>query len=165
MYLSGIMIDSIVDGVGVRNTLFVSGCNHNCKDCFNKETWDFNNGFEFTREKQLKFINMCKDNKLISGITLSGGDPIYSLHDVIDFVKLYRKEIPSHSIWLYTGFTFEDIISTDKKDILNYIDVLVDSEFDYRCKSYNLKFKGSRNQRVIDVQKSLKYNKLIEFSI
>lgn len=158
MYFSGILYNSVVDGEGIRNTVFISGCKHNCKGCHNKSTWSFKNGSEFTHEQQMKFISKCKQNPILQGITISGGDPIYSHTDVLEFIKLYKKHIPEHDIWLYTGFLFEDLHNLE---ILNYIDVLVDGEFELNKKDLSLKYRGSSNQRVIDVNKSLIENKLV----
>lgn len=146
MNISGIIYDSVVDGEGIRNTLFISGCLHHCHGCHNPQTWDFNYGYEFTKEKQSEFIKKCKDNPLLDGITISGGDPIYSSKELIPFLKEYKKENPTHTIWLYTGFKYEDI--KDNK-ILKLIDVLVDGEYIEALRDITLAFRGSSNQRII----------------
>ena len=146
MNISGIIYDSVVDGEGIRNTLFISGCLHHCYGCHNPQTWDFNYGYEFTKEKQKEFIKKCKDNPLLDGITISGGDPVYSSKELIPFLKEYKKENPTHTIWLYTGFKYEDI--KDNK-ILKLIDVLVDGKYIEDLRDITLAFRGSSNQRII----------------
>jgi len=160
MNLGGIIYDSVVDGDGIRNTIFVSGCLHKCKSCQNPQTWDFNYGYPFTYELQESFIEECKENIMLDGITISGGDPIYSYKDLIPFLTKYKEKNPTHTIWLYTGFRFEEI---KENPILKYIDVLVDGEYINELKDLTLRFRGSSNQRIIDVQKSLKQNKIIEY--
>lgn len=146
MNISGIIYDSVVDGEGIRNTLFISGCLHHCHGCHNPQTWNFNYGYEFTKEKQKEFIKKCKDNPLLDGITISGGDPIYSSKELIPFLKEYKKENPTHTVWLYTGFKYEDI---KDNEILKLIDVLVDGEYIEALRDITLAFRGSSNQRII----------------
>lgn len=150
MNISGIVYDSVVDGEGLRNTIFVSGCLHHCKGCHNPQTWDFNHGYEFTEKKQNEFIEICKSNPMLNGITISGGDPIYSSKELIPFLKKYKKENPTHTVWLYTGFKYEEI---KNNKILQLIDVLVDGEFIEELKDTTLAFRGSSNQRIIDIKK------------
>ena len=162
MYIGGIQYDSVVDGKGIRNTLFISGCKHNCKGCHNPQTHNFKYGHEFTIDEQKKFIYKCKNNPLLDGITLSGGDPLFSSLELILFIKKYKEVNPSHTIWVYSGFTFEQI----KKDInmfqlIKLCDVLVDGKFILGLKDLSLKFRGSSNQRIIDIQKSLKINDIV----
>lgn len=159
MKISGILYDTIKDGPGLRNTIFVSGCNHKCKGCHNPETWDKNVGQDFTKKRQLDFIEICKRNALLSGITISGGDPLcYYKDEVLDFIKLYKEKLQKHNIWLYTGYEM------DIKDLEQYkdIDVIVDGKFDLSKKDLTLAFRGSSNQRIIDVKKSLEQNKICE---
>lgn len=159
MKISGIIYDSIVDGPGLRNTIFVSGCEHKCKGCHNKETWDPNVGQEFTYKKQLNFIDMCKRNPLLTGITISGGDPLYIYkQEVLDFISLYKQYLPKHTIWLYTGY----IIDIDSLEKYKDIDVIVDGKFEIDKRDITLAFKGSSNQRIIDIKESIKQNKIVE---
>ena len=160
MYISGFIEESIVDGYHVRSVVFISGCNHKCKHCHNPETWSFTYGKEFTKEEQIKICERIKNNPLVKGLTLSGGDPLYSSKEVIEFIELYKQYNPNHDIWLYTGFVWEDI-KEEYIDLLNLIDVLVDGKFDSRKRNLGLKFKGSSNQRIINVKESLKLNKII----
>lgn len=157
MNISGIIYDSVVDGEGIRNTLFISGCLHHCHGCHNPQTWDFNYGYEFTKEKQKEFIKKCKDNPLLDGITISGGDPIYSSKELIPFLKEYKKENPTHTIWLYTGFKYEDI---KDNEILKLIDILVDGEYIEDLRDITLAFRGSSNQRIIRLEKGISYDSI-----
>lgn len=154
MRISGIVYDSIVDGEGIRNTLFISGCKHYCKNCHNPQTWNFDYGKEFTIEKQIDFIDECKRNILLDGITISGGDPMYSADELVLFVKRFKNECPDLNIWIYSGFTYEEIINDEKmKELLSLCDVLVDGKYIEELKDTTLKFRGSSNQRVIFLKK------------
>lgn len=157
MNISGIIYDSVVDGEGIRNTLFISGCLHHCHGCHNPQTWNFDYGYKFTKEKQKEFIKKCKDNPLLDGITISGGDPIYSSKELIPFLKEYKKENPTHTIWLYTGFKYEDI---KDNEILKLIDVLVDGEYIKEFRDITLAFRGSSNQRIIRLEKGIAYDSI-----
>ena len=160
--IAGIVDESYVDGVGIRYTIFTQGCGHKCKGCQNQGTWDFNGG-------ELKdiddIINEVKLDPLLDGITLSGGDPLYQIDECTKLAKRVKTETDLN-IWCYTGFTFEEILEDKEKSrILQYIDVLVDGKFQLENKSLDLLFKGSSNQRIIDIQKSLNENRvaLLEF--
>lgn len=165
MYISGIEYDSLVDGRGIRNTLFVSGCKHYCEGCHNPSTWSFTNGYEFTLVKQDEFIQKCKENPLLDGITLSGGDPLYHAKELLPFICRYKEVNPSHNIWIYTGFTFEQILlNCDMYSLVKECDVLVDGPFILKLRDLNLKFKGSSNQRIIDINKSIQLGKVILYN-
>ncbi|MGL4762739.1 MAG: anaerobic ribonucleoside-triphosphate reductase activating protein [Sarcina sp.] len=154
--LSGIAYESLVNGPGMRRVFFAQGCRHNCKGCFNPETHDFNGG-ELMDIKTL--IEDVKENPLLKGITFSGGDPMEQADKFISMAKEF-KEI-GLSIWCYTGYRFE-VIKEDKvkNKFLQYIDVLVDGKFEEDLADENLKYRGSLNQRIIDVKASLKNNEV-----
>jgi anaerobic ribonucleoside-triphosphate reductase activating protein len=163
--LSGIAYESLVNGPGMRRVFFSQGCKHNCDGCFNKETHDFLGGEEMDMDL---LINDLKDNPILKGITFSGGDPLEQA-EKFAYIALEVKKL-GLNIWCYTGYEFEYIMKNlDKrhgwKELLNNIDVLVDGKFDINKKKDGLKFKGSENQRIIDVKETLKNNKikLIEF--
>lgn len=158
MNLSGIIYESLNDGNGVRTVIFLSGCKHCCEGCHNPKLFDFEYGKPFDTELQNHIIEYMKNDDLIVGLTVSGGDPIYSSDELIPFLHRVRSELPNNDIWLYTGFEFNQIINNP---ILNYIDILVDGKFDLRNRDVKLKFKGSSNQRIIDVKESLKQNKVV----
>lgn len=151
-----LLTDSIVDGEGLRAVLWTQGCSHNCKGCHNPETHDFNKGVlvEVDEVKQL-----IKDLTLQDGITFSGGDPFFQPEPCIEIAKFAKEE--GLNVWAYTGFLFEDLIKNEKmREFLNYVDVLVDGKFELDNKSLNLKFRGSTNQRIINVPRSLKMGKV-----
>ncbi len=151
--------DDMLNGDGLRVVLWVSGCSHCCKECQNPVTWDPNGGLVFDKEaKQEVFAELSND--YISGITLTGGDPLYygNRSDILKLVKEIREIFPAKTIWMYTGFVWETIAGLD---IMKYLDVLVDGEFDVEQKDTQLYWRGSANQRVIDVPKTLKNGEII----
>lgn len=159
----------IADGIGVRVSLFVSGCTHHCKGCFQPQTWSFDYGEPFTKEVEDKIIQYLEPS-YISGLTLLGGEPLeYVNQEVLTpFVKRVKERFPDKTIWCYTGFIFEnDVLGRMlpkwkyTKDFLNCIDVLVDGPFIEEEKQLNLRFRGSKNQRIIDVKKSLQESKTV----
>lgn len=143
----------IANGSGVRVSLFVSGCRNHCKGCFNPETWDFNYGQEFTTDTVDEIMDALEPD-YISGLSVLGGDPFEGENiDVItDLCKAVREKYPDKNIWVYTGYKFEIL---KVLDIMKYIDVLVDGRFIESQKDLSLVFRGSRNQRIIDVKRSL----------
>ena len=149
----------ISNGPGVRVSIFMQGCTFNCKNCFNPETHDFNGGKEFTHDTIDRVLKLC-DKDYIEGLSILGGEPLhpFNIAGTIELSKLFKEKFPSKTIWLWTGFKFENIVN---KEILNYIDVLVDGQFEEEHKDIRLKYCGSINQRVIDVQKTIKENKII----
>ena len=173
--------EDVCNGEGLRVVLWLSGCSHHCYNCQNPQTWNPDNGSPFDESaKQEIFNELSKD--YISGITFSGGDPLYeyNLDEVLKLVKQIRNSYPDKTIWLYTGFEwnslmskicqptfpdkdFERIIEIHKKrkEIISNVDVLVDGEYIDEQKDLSLKFRGSKNQRVIDVKQSLAQNKVI----
>ncbi len=168
MHYGSIKKNDIANGEGVRVSLFVSGCRVNCKHCFQKETWDFNYGKEFNEETKKEIIEALKPN-YIKGLTVLGGEP-FEKENQEELVKLYReiKQIyPNKDIWSFSGYLFDADILNGKRhfdvtdELLSYIDVLVDGPFVNELKNISLKFRGSENQRVIDVQKSLKNKEVI----
>ena len=160
MRISGIEYESIVDGPGLRNTIFVSGCEHHCKGCHNPETWDPTTGQIFTKEMQNDFIHKCNNKFLLKGITISGGDPLYIYkEEVLDFLKIFKQHAPHLNVWLYTGYT----MTIDKlKELEDLVDVVVDGEFILDQRDITLKYRGSPNQRIINVKESLKNNEITE---
>ena len=166
MHVSGVIWESVVDGNGIRTVVFASGCRHMCPGCNNHLTHDFKYGVEFTLDKQMKVINQVKNNPLIEGITLSGGDCMYNVIDTMEFIKLFKSHCATKDIWIYTGYTYEQIISDNNKlELLKLCDVLVDGRFIEEQKDLTLKFKGSANQRIIDIKKSLQQNKVVLYDL
>ena len=159
--LSGIAYESLVNGPGIRRVFFSQGCRHNCKGCFNPDTHDFNGGEEKDIEELIKDT---LSNPMIKGVTFSGGDPFERAEEFSYMAKRFKEN--NLNIWSYTGYTFEEILKNMKKrkgfkDLLNNIDVLVDGRFIEEEMTEGLKYRGSKNQRIIDVQKSLKENKVV----
>ncbi len=158
----------ISNGTGVRVSLFVSGCTHKCKNCFNKEAWDFNYGKVFD-EKVIDVIMDDLNHDYIEGLTILGGEPmeLSNQEGILPLIKKVRKQFPNKNIWIYTGYSFDkDLLPWSKKydftkEILKNIDVIVDGEFVEEKKDISKYFRGSSNQRIIDVKKSLKQGDII----
>ena len=160
MYLCGVNFESMVDGEGVRAVLFVSGCLHNCPYCHSPQTHNFTYGVEVNQELIDEINEEITKRPYISGITLSGGDCMYSPVETLKLIK--KLNIPHNNIWCYTGFTFEQLITNNNQlQLLKHINVLVDGRFEYDKRDISLAFKGSSNQRIIDVKQSLKQGKVI----
>lgn len=163
MRINGIEQCSMTNGVGLRTVLWVSGCEHKCKGCQNPCTWDPDSGEDFTSEKK-ELLYKYLDNKYIKGITFSGGDPLHpnNKNEVGKLILDIKANYPSKDIWLYTGYTWEEVKELNL-DFLRYIDVLVEGRFILNKRNVNLRWCGSSNQRVIDVKESLKEGKIILF--
>lgn len=149
----------IANGPGIRTTLFVTGCSHHCPFCHNPETWNPYAGNPFTNYT-LDELDESLAHPYIAGLTLSGGDPLYpmNINTITDIIIHVREKYPEKSIWLYTGYEYESVKSLS---FMNYIDVLVDGEFEIDKKDISLIYCGSTNQRVIDVKESLKLGKVV----
>lgn len=148
--LLNVFKETIVDGVGLRYSLYFSGCSHKCPGCHNVCSWNENNGEIITYEKLHKIATEINENVLLDGITISGGDPLYNPKDMEKVLK-YLKEKTGKNIWLYTGYTLEEVKADEKRrKCLKYIDVLVDGRFVKELYDPNLKFIGSKNQRIIN---------------
>ena len=146
MNISGISYPDVNNGLGCRVTLWVSGCSHHCKGCQNKETWDKKSGRVFSKEDKDKLFEILS-KPYIKGLTLSGGDPLDSFDEVLQVVKEIRDTFGStKDIWLYTGYTLDQINNSEKKEILPYINYLVDGLFELDKRDITLKFRGSTNQ-------------------
>lgn len=153
----------VANGRGLRVSLFVSGCTHHCKGCFNPETWNFEYGEPFTEEVEKELLEALKPD-YIQGLSLLGGEPFEPVNQkaLLPFVRKVKAMYPNKNIWCYTGYDFEQDILTEKlgdweitSELLSYIDILIDGEFKLELKNPNLRFRGSANQRVIKVQESL----------
>lgn len=162
----------IGNGPGVRTTLFVSGCTHHCKECFNPQTWDFSYGKPFTTETENEMIASLQTD-YVQGITLLGGEPweVENQKVLLPFLKRIRTEAPQKDIWAFSGYRFEELVAEDtrchSKDtlpMLKLVDVLVDGEFILEKKNISLTFRGSENQRILDVTKSLEQKQAVWMS-
>lgn len=171
MNYGNIKKNDIANGTGVRTSLFVSGCTHHCKGCFNPETWDFGYGKPFTEETEEEIILSLKP-EFIRGLTVLGGEPFEADNQraLLPFIKRVKKELPEKDIWFFSGYLFEELTGKIKNErcrtevtdeLLSLIDVLIDGEFVLEKKNISLKFRGSENQRIIDVGKSLKHGEIV----
>ena len=149
----------IADGPGVRVSIFMQGCTFNCKNCFNPETHDFNAGKEFTDDTIARVLELC-ENENIEGLSILGGEPMHpkNIDGTTKLAKEFKEKNPNKNIWVWTGFLFDKDLKD--KEVMKYIDVLVDGQYVDELHDPKLKWKGSSNQRVIDVQESLKQNKV-----
>lgn len=156
----------VSNGPNIRTTLFVSGCTNNCPGCFNRQLSDFNYGSKWTKDKEDEFLGYVKDSNIV-GVNILGGDPMDQTmdEDLLNLLSRIKNET-NKSIWLWSGYTYEEILRDHKKlNLLTFVDVLVDGRFVLEKRDLMLKYRGSSNQRVIDVQKSLKTNNLVEIEI
>ena len=170
MNYANIKYYDIANGEGVRTSLFVSGCRHHCKDCFNEMAWSFNYGNPFTKEVEDKIISSLEPN-YIKGLTLLGGEPMEAENQeaLLPFLKRVKLACPAKSIWIYSGFTLEELLgevpsrgATEiAKEILSIADVLVDGRFIAEEKDISLQFRGSINQRIIDLKPTFESKEIV----
>lgn len=148
----------ISNGPGVRVSIFMQGCEFHCKNCFNPETWDFTKGKEFT-DKTIERIISLSEKEYIEGLSILGGEPMHpkNIDNTTRLAKAFKEKYPNKSIWVWSGFLF-DVLKD--KEVIQYIDVLVDGQYKDELHDFRLKYRGSSNQRVIDVKKSLKAGKV-----
>lgn len=165
LYLADYNKDSISEGEGLRNVIYISGCLHRCPDCFSPETHAFDYGIPFTRERQARVIQDLQ-NPLIDGLTLCGGDCFFSPVDTARFVAKVRQVCPNKTVWAYTGFTYEELLQdSDRLDLLLLLDVVIDGKFQKDKRDVSLPYRGSSNQRIINVEESLKKGIAIEWTL
>lgn len=169
MFYSEIKEYDIANGPGVRVTLFVSGCTHHCKGCFNEMTWNFQYGREFDKETEETLLKALEPS-YIAGLTLLGGEPMEYVNQqgLLPFLRRVKERYPEKTIWCYTGYRYDEDILKDfcvkwkeTEEMLSYLDVVVDGEFIEELKDISLRFRGSSNQRIIDVQKSMQIGDLV----
>ena len=159
--IAGIIRESIVDGPGIRFVVFCQGCKHGCYKCQNPESWDFEGGYDCDISKILDAIDQ---DPLLDGVTFSGGDPIYQSNAFLELAKEIKKR--NLNIMLYTGFTYEELLQMKENDnslneLLNLVDLLVDGPYIDELRDLTLLFRGSKNQRIIDVKQSLDNNMVV----
>ena len=150
----------ISNGPGVRVSVFMQGCGFHCKNCFNKETWDFEAGKDFNQDTIDEVLNLCKED-YIKGLSILGGEPMHpkNIEGTTKLAKAFKEKYPNKNLWVWSGFKFDEDLKD--KEVLNYVDVLVDGRYEDDLHDFTLKWRGSSNQRVIDVQESLKEKKII----
>lgn len=162
----------IANGEGVRVSLFVSGCTHHCKGCFNPDTWDFDYGMLYTTETEESITDMLRPS-YINGLTLLGGEPMEpdNQRALLSLVKRVKLLFPEKDIWCYSGYTFEELTGESRArcectdELLSYIDVLVDGEFVEEKKNISLAFRGSENQRIIDLKKTFEKGDIVIYEL
>ncbi len=173
MYYGTIKTTDIANGTGVRVTLFVSGCTHHCKGCFQPETWDFQYGNLYTKAVEQQILNAL-NHDYIKGLTLLGGEPFEpeNQRELVKLLRHVREHFPQKDVWCYTGYTYETDLIEDSRarcevtdEMLSMIDVLVDGEFREEEKNISLRFRGSENQRLIDLPKTKRQKKIILLEI
>ena len=168
MYYATIKDFDIANGTGVRVSLFVSGCSHRCPDCFNEVAWDFHYGKKFT-QATIDYILKISEPSHIKGLSLLGGEPmeIKNQEGLLPLLKQFHDSYPDKDVWCYTGFVLEDLLMNGKvhtaitDELLSYIDVMVDGPYLKEERNIRLKFRGSNNQRLIDLKKTLKTNSVV----
>ncbi len=163
MHYAEIKFPDIANGEGVRVSLFVSGCTHHCPGCFNPETWSFDYGQEYTAQTEAQLLEMLR-HSYVQGLTLLGGEPMEPQNQavLVTLLRRVKRELPQKTVWCYTGYTLEDDLLSHRlcdaaltDELLSYIDILVDGEFVQAQKRIDLQFRGSANQRIIDLKKTL----------
>ena len=163
----------IANGVGVRVSLFVSGCTHHCKECFQPETWDFGYGKPYTQETEDELLRLLAP-AYIDGLSLLGGEPMepHNQRELVKLLRRVKRELPEKNVWCYSGYSLEtDLLSPSRArcevtdELLSMIDVLVDGEFVLEKKNISLAFRGSENQRIIDVPATLKTGKTVTLDL
>ena len=170
MNYSQVYLCDVANGVGCRTSLFVSGCTHHCKGCFNEATWDFGHGRPFSKEIQDTLIAES-DHPYVDGFTILGGEPmeVENQKALLPFLERIKHELPGKSVWIYSGYTWEELVDKDNRrchfkdteKLLSLTDILVDGEFDESLKDLSLRFRGSSNQHILDVPASLKEGRAV----
>ena len=162
MHFNKVRKMDIANGPGVRVSVFMQGCEFHCKNCFNPETWNFDGGKDFTDEVIGKILDLCEPD-FIEGLSILGGEPLHpkNIDGTTKLAKAFKERFPKKTLWVWSGFLFDK--NLQGKEVLNYINVLVDGQYVDEKHNPTLKWRGSENQRVIDVQKSLKDGKVVLF--
>ena len=155
-----IRVMDISNGPGVRVSIFMQGCEFRCENCFNPETWDFRGGKEFT-DSTIKEVLDYADKDHIEGLSILGGEPLHpkNIEGTARLAKAFKERYPNKNVWVWTGYLFEEL--SKDEEVFKYIDVLVDGRYVDELHDFNLKWRGSSNQRVIDIEKSLKANEIV----
>lgn len=162
MHYNKIRKMDISNGPGIRVSIFMQGCVFHCKNCFNPETWNFNGGEEFDDEVINKVLELCSTPHIV-GLSILGGEPMHpkNIDGTTKLAKAFKEKYPDKNLWIWSGFLFDKDLKD--KEVLKYVDVLVDGQYKDELHDFRLKWRGSSNQRVIDVQKSLKKNEVVLF--
>ena len=163
--IMGLSRETISEGLGLRVAIFGAGCIHRCINCHNPQTWDINNGSLVTVQEVYNSLGLNR-NPLLSGVTFTGGDPMYQAKAFCELAKMI-KNVPERDIWCYTGYLFEDVVNSqdEKYELLKLVDVLVDGRYVDELRDTTLALRGSPNQRIIDVPESLKQGRVIKLDL
>ena len=166
MKYSKIKNNDIANGIGITLSVWTQGCPHHCSGCFNPETWDYNKGKFFTEEDELYVLNNINSFNIYRNLSILGGEPLCpeNINGVISLCRKFKEKYPEKLIYVWTGYTLENFNKT-QRELLDYIDILIDGKFVDKLKSLSLQLRGSSNQRVIDVKKSINNNKIITMNI
>ena len=171
MYYGAIKKNDIANGEGIRTTLFVSGCRNKCKNCFNPETWSFTHGSPFTSDVAEDILSTFA-SPFVAGLTLLGGEPMEpeNQRELLPFIREFKRRYPDKNLWVYTGNLYEELTSgignhvkctEDTEELLSYVDILVDGRFEEEKKSLGIRFRGSTNQRIIDMNKTRERGEIV----
>lgn len=161
MYYHKIEKHSIANGTGIRVVLWVSGCSLRCKGCQNPQTWDFNSGIPFNKNA-LNELYEALDKTYIQGLTLSGGNPMDNIPEILHICRTVKEKFPDKDIWLYSGYTYEQLQQSETAMcVLEYVDILVDGPYIEEQRDITLKFRGSKNQRLINMKETLKQGRVV----
>lgn len=162
---AGIEYDDVANGTGLGAVFFTQGCPHHCPECQNPQTWSMDGGMKFTDAVFEQLIQYFYDIPYASRLTLSGGDPLVNPELVYFIIFKFKQLFPEKSVWLYTGYKFEDVYKVESKDLINKIirlcDIVIDGKFDISKRDITLQFRGSSNQRIIDIKETIKQNQII----
>lgn len=151
----------VSNGPGIRVSIFLQGCEFHCKNCFNPETWSFKSGKEFNEDAINRVLELA-DKETISGLSILGGEPMHpkNIEGTIELAKKFKEKFPKKTVWVWSGFLYEDVLKRDP-EVFNYIDVMVDGQYVDELHDPTLRWKGSSNQRVIDIKKTKKSGKAV----
>lgn len=166
MNLYGYIPESVNEGTGLRAVLFISGCRHACPGCFSPDSWSFRAGEPFTEERQQQILHEVTNHPLLDGVTLCGGDPFFSAAECTSWVQQLRAARPDMTVWAYTGFEYEELITDSARAKLAQLcDVIIDGRYVEAERDVSLPFRGSRNQRLIDVSATLATQKVVTMQL
>ncbi|MBP3931257.1 MAG: anaerobic ribonucleoside-triphosphate reductase activating protein [Peptostreptococcaceae bacterium] len=165
MRYSQIKPNDVVNGEGVSVSLWTQGCPHYCNGCFNKETWDFNGGKEFGQEEYEYILELINADNIQRNLSILGGEPLceQNINGVLALIKMVKRKFPSIKVYVWTGYTFEELIDKYHNVKFNCIDVLIDGKFEKDLKDLSLLLRGSKNQRVINISKTLEVGKIVSY--
>lgn len=167
MYIADYKRFDVINGRGLRHSLFTSGCTHHCKGCFNAATWNFNYGQPYTEELEEQIIgDLNMPDVQIAGLSILGGEPFQNVDGLLPLVSRVRSECSGKNIWIWSGYTFEEIVADEsRRELLTYCDVLIDGKFILERRNLKLKWRGSDNQRVLDVRESLRTRQAVSMPL